>query len=103
MRQVHIETAYKLEPLDPGFAAALHDGMWLDVSVSPQGSCQVLVMRHQPYLLGWADEHGVLHPGARDGKSQDRSLCNARIKLAARFPRPEGPNPLDHCEKKRRG
>jgi len=28
---------------------------------------------------------------------------NAVMKLAARFPRPEGPNPLDHCEKKRRG
>ena len=45
-----VETAYPLEALDPGFAAALHDCMGLHVSVRSQRGCQVLGMRDQPYL-----------------------------------------------------
>jgi hypothetical protein len=47
---VIIETAYLLEALDPGFAAALHDSMGLNLTVLSKRSRQVLRMRDQPYL-----------------------------------------------------
>jgi hypothetical protein len=45
-----IETAYLLESLDPGFAAALHNSMGLNLTVLSKRSRQVLRMRDQPYL-----------------------------------------------------
>jgi hypothetical protein len=40
-----VETAYPLEALDPGFAAALHDSMGLNLTVPAKRSRQVLGMR----------------------------------------------------------
>jgi hypothetical protein len=77
---------------------------WLDVSVCLRreaAKCSECVTNH----ICSAGQMGTAFfiPAPEMVKANIGLYRNALMKLAARFPRPEGPNPLDHCEKKRRG
>jgi alkanesulfonate monooxygenase SsuD/methylene tetrahydromethanopterin reductase-like flavin-dependent oxidoreductase (luciferase family) len=74
-------------------------------AVTEAPSSSLRLGRDHPGKLHWAGQMGTAFfiPAPEMVKANIGLYRNALMKLAARVPSPEGPNPLDHCEKKRRG